>query len=72
MEEDFFIVSGMHDCEECGEGVYAEDPKGVPVVFDLECEEHGDRQVIFHESCLPDEFRAAYKAVQMRQAAPLN
>jgi hypothetical protein len=72
---DFFITSGDHTCEECGDGIYADDVdngKGQPILFDVECEEHGDRQVIFHENCMPPEFAAAYENLKRAEKAHLN
>lgn len=76
MAMDFFIMSGAHNCDGCGLGIYASDvddeTKGAPVVFDVECEEHGDRQVMFHEKCMPEDYRAAREQRDRAEKAHLN
>lgn len=70
----FIIGGGSNRCAECGEGFVEDDPKGVPYIFDIECPVHHtpEGQVMFHENCLPDEYRRAYEEHEKRRKAPLN
>lgn len=72
----FILGGGSNRCagEECGGEFLEDDPKGVPFIFDIECPVHHttEGQIMFHESCLPDEYRRAFEEFEKRRKAPLN
>lgn len=59
--------------EECGgEFLPNPEPGDIPVVFDVECPNHGHESVAFHQRCMPDEFRQALAEFQKKEQARWN